>query len=80
MILNRSIKYNIFVADLPAAIKSKLRQYADDCSLSKEIKSEEDSAELQKDMDGAELWCANNGMKKCKVYIVRLLIRQYELN
>jgi hypothetical protein len=31
--------FNVFVADLPSCIKnSNLKQYADDCTLSKEIK------------------------------------------
>jgi ribonucleases P/MRP protein subunit RPP40 len=35
--------FNIFVADLPSCIKySILKQYADDCTLSKQIKNEKD--------------------------------------
>jgi hypothetical protein len=64
--------FNIFVADLPNCVRnSDLKQYADDCSLSKEIKSQTDEKELQDDLDNVSLWCVNNGMelnaKKCKV-------------
>jgi Reverse transcriptase (RNA-dependent DNA polymerase) len=64
--------FNIFVADLPNCIKHCcLRQYADDCTLSKEIISEKDEQEVQEDLDSASVWCENNGMElnalKCKV-------------
>jgi Reverse transcriptase (RNA-dependent DNA polymerase) len=63
--------FNIFVADLPSCIKSSnLKQYADDCTVSKEIKNENDEKELQ-DLDSASVWCETNWMElnalKCKV-------------
>jgi Reverse transcriptase (RNA-dependent DNA polymerase)/Endonuclease-reverse transcriptase len=64
--------FNIFVADLPSCIKhSNLKQYADDCSLSKEIKNDTDSNKFQEDLDSVDVWCAVNGMqlnaRKCKI-------------
>jgi Reverse transcriptase (RNA-dependent DNA polymerase) len=64
--------FNIFVADLPSCIKnSNLKQYADDCTLSKEIKSAKDKKDMQDDLNSAGAWCENNGMElnalKCKV-------------
>ena len=64
--------FNVYVADLPSSIKkSKLKQFADDCSVSKEIKCENDRRELQEDLDSVDVWCENNGMElnalKCKV-------------
>jgi ribonucleases P/MRP protein subunit RPP40 len=50
---------------------SNFKQYADDCSLSKEIKSEKYIKEMQEDLNSAGAWCGNNSMElnalKCKV-------------
>jgi hypothetical protein len=65
---------HIYVADLPSAIKkSTLVQYADDCTLYKEVVVEDaDSVkEMQEDLENVAIWCANNGMtlnsRKCKI-------------
>jgi Reverse transcriptase (RNA-dependent DNA polymerase) len=63
--------FNIYVADLPSVVKSaRLEQYADDCSLSKEIENQEDADALQEDLDNVSRWCQENGLtlnaKKCK--------------
>jgi ribonucleases P/MRP protein subunit RPP40 len=56
--------FNIFVADLPSCIKnSNLKQYADDCTLSKKIKSEKYKKEMQEDLNSAGMWCENIGME-----------------
>jgi hypothetical protein len=65
--------FNIFIADLPNCIKTNIKQYADDCTLYKEVKKNDPEAAnaLQEDLDSVDAWCANNGMTlnalKCKV-------------
>ncbi|XP_059489267.1 uncharacterized protein LOC132204659 [Neocloeon triangulifer] len=63
--------FNIFVADLPPAIKSELAQYADDVTLWRHVKNISDVEQLQDDLDAIFAWCAANGMElnaaKCHV-------------
>jgi ribonuclease P/MRP protein subunit RPP40 len=63
--------FNIFVADLPNNIKTQMVQYADDCTVYNEIRTQMDIDELQDDLHTTDLWCNNNGMelnsKKCKI-------------
>jgi ribonucleases P/MRP protein subunit RPP40 len=42
--------FNLYVADLPAATKSELVQYADDVTLWREIKTTADIEQLQDDL------------------------------
>ncbi|XP_065336851.1 uncharacterized protein LOC135937619 [Cloeon dipterum] len=64
--------FNIFVADLPEMVTSStLVQYADDATIYKEIRCQEDADALQEDLFNIDIWCSNNGMtlnaKKCKI-------------
>ncbi|CAB3379844.1 Hypothetical predicted protein [Cloeon dipterum] len=63
--------FNAFVSDLPSVVKTNLVQYADDCTIYNQIRSEEDVEALQEDLAHIDVWCANNGMqlnaKKCVV-------------
>jgi hypothetical protein len=67
--------FNIYGADLPSAIKSStLVQYADDCTLYKEVVVEDTDSieEMQEDLENVAIWCANNGMTeilKCNVIV-----------
>ncbi|CAB3387106.1 Hypothetical predicted protein [Cloeon dipterum] len=69
--MNRPLLFTIYVADLPAAVKAQIAQYADDVTLWKQIGSAEDAGELQDDLDAVFAWCASNGMElnaaKCQV-------------
>jgi hypothetical protein len=55
--------FNLYVADLPAATKSELVQYADDVTLWREIKTTADIEQLQDDLHAINAWCAVNGME-----------------
>ncbi|CAB3388826.1 Hypothetical predicted protein, partial [Cloeon dipterum] len=61
--------FNIYVSDLPAALKTNLVQYADDCTVFKVVSCQDDVDELQDDLALVDIWCTNNGMqlnaKKC---------------
>ena len=63
--------FNAFVFDLPIAISSQIRQYADDTVVFRAIKSDHDFRQLQYDLNSISHWCKENMMKlnsnKCKV-------------
>ncbi|CAB3379751.1 Hypothetical predicted protein [Cloeon dipterum] len=63
--------FNLFAADLPAVVNTNLVQYADDCTVFNNIKSDDDIDALQDDLARIDIWCLNNGMqlnaKKCVV-------------
>ncbi|CAB3387693.1 Hypothetical predicted protein [Cloeon dipterum] len=63
--------FNVFVADLPSVVQTNLVQYADDCTVYNQIRSEDDVDALQEDLARIDVWCTNNGMKlnakKCVV-------------
>lgn len=54
--------FTIFMLDLPACVNSPLAQYADDCTIYREISTPEDSAALQSDLMSIEVWCKINQM------------------
>ena len=62
-----------FINDLPDVVspRSTVRLFADDCVLYRKVKSSEDAAELQRDLDGLQQWEADWQMefhpKKCQV-------------
>jgi hypothetical protein len=51
------ILFLIYINDLPDKIKSKCRLFADDSLLYRNISSEEDIIQLQKDLEEVILWC-----------------------
>lgn len=55
--------FTIFMMDLPRCVESKVRLYADDCTIYRTIKSATDVDILQKDLENIELWCELNQMK-----------------
>ena len=62
-----------FINDLPDVVspRSTVRLFADDCVLYRKVKSKEDTAELQRDLDGLQQWEADWLMefhpRKCQV-------------
>lgn len=60
----------IFINDLPNAISSCIRLFADDCVLYRRISTPDDQALLQRDLNLIETWCATWLMQlnisKCK--------------
>ena len=76
----------VHINDLPERVTSKVRLFADDCLLYREIKSPADSEELQKDLANLEDWAQTWGMKfnAKKCYILSLsnngISKFYQLN
>lgn len=48
----------IFINDIHVGVTSQLRLFADDCVVYRCIKNDEDSRQLQADLDKIELWCS----------------------
>ena len=63
------------INDLPDAVKSQVRLFADDCLVYRTIKSFEDHLTLQKDLDNLQQWATDWGMrfnaKKCYIMSIR---------
>ena len=51
------------INDLPNAVSSKVRLFANDCLLYREINNENDQSILQKDLQNLEKWATNWGMR-----------------
>ena len=81
------ILFLIHINDLPKAVSSSVRLFADDCLLYRRIRTRDDHTRLQKDLESLEKWAKENGMsfnaKKMlhsidKKYILTLLpVEQY---
>jgi hypothetical protein len=61
----------LHINDLPSRVSSKVRLFADDCLLYREITNSDDQEKLQKDLNSLEDWCHDWGMsfnaKKCNI-------------
>ena len=61
----------VHINDLPDCVSSKVRLFADDCLLYREIKTRKDQEILQKDLESLEIWAETWGMrfnaKKCYI-------------
>ena len=51
------------INDLPLSVDSKIRLFADDCLIYREINYIEDKVKLQKDLDSLQDWAENWGMR-----------------
>ena len=77
-----------FINDLPKAVKSNVRLFADDCVVYREVKSEEDCAILQDDLDSLEnwekQWCMSFNAAKCSSIAMtrkhKKILHQYKLH
>ena len=73
---------------VPSVISSKVRLFADDCLVYREIKSRQDQNDLQKDLNSLESWGSTWGMRfnaaKCNIMRVSRkqtpIPYQYELS
>ena len=82
------ILFLLHVNDLPSVISSKVRLFADDCLVYREIKSRQDQNNLQKDLNLLESWESTWGMRfnaaKCNIMRVSRkqtpIPYQYELS
>lgn len=61
----------VYINDLPDCIESRVRLFADDCLVYREINSVDDQLALQRDLDSLEEWASKWGMKfnpsKCNI-------------
>jgi len=69
------------IYDLPNAVKSSVRLFADDCLLYREINSQNDHNKLQKDLENLEKWAENWGMRfnATKCYIMSIKKKTHKL-
>ena len=82
------ILFLLHINDLPSVISSKVRLFADDCLVYREIKNRQDQIALQKDLNLLENWGSKWGMRfnAAKCNIMRMsrkqtpISTQYELS
>ena len=55
--------FSLYINDISADIESELRLFADDCVCYREIKNEEDTLKLQRDIDRLGSWARKWGMR-----------------
>ena len=76
------------INDLPLSVDGKIKLFADDCLIYREINSIEDKVQLQKDIDSLQDWAENWGMRfnaqKCYILSTATVRKQtpycYQLN
>jgi endonuclease/exonuclease/phosphatase family metal-dependent hydrolase len=66
--------FTIFMLDLPACVNSPLAQYADDCTIYREISTPADCEALQSDLLSIGVWCKLNEMALNVLKCVHLCI------
>ena len=55
--------FSLYINDISADIESEIRLFADDCVCYREIKNEEDTLKLQRDIDCLGSWARKWGMR-----------------
>ena len=55
--------FSLYINDISADIESEIRLFADDCVCYREIKNEEDTLKLQRDIDRLGSWAWKWGMR-----------------
>ena len=55
--------FSLFINDISSDIESEIRLFADDCVCYREIKDEDDTIKLQRDIDGLGSWARKWGMR-----------------
>ena len=55
--------FSLYINDISADIESEIRLFADDCVCYREIKNEEDTLKLQRDIDRLGNWARKWGMR-----------------
>ena len=55
--------FYLYINDISSDIESEIRLYADDCVCYREIKVEEDTVNLQRDIDRLGCWARKWGMR-----------------
>lgn len=49
----------VYINDLPTNITSKIRLFADDCVIYRQIRNSDDASQLQRDLDSITAWCTD---------------------
>ena len=57
------VLFSLYINDISSDIESEIRLFADDCVCYREIKDEEDTMELQSDIDRLDSWARKWGMR-----------------
>ena len=57
------VPFSLYINDISADIESEIRPFADDCVCCREIKNEEDTLKLQRDIDRLGSWARKWGMR-----------------
>ena len=57
------LQFSLYINDISADIESEIRLFADDCVCYCEIKNEEDTLKLQRDIDRLGNWARKWGMR-----------------
>ena len=55
--------FSLYINDIPSDIESEIRPFVDDCVCYREIKDEEDTIKLQRDIDRLGSWARKSGMR-----------------
>ena len=55
--------FSLYINDIRSDIESEIRLFADDCVYYREIKDEEDTVKLQRDIDRLGCWARKWGMR-----------------
>ena len=55
--------FSLYINDISSDIESEIRLFADDCVCYREIKDEEDTIKLQRDIDRLGSWARKWGMR-----------------
>ena len=55
--------FSLYINDISSDIESEIRLFADDCVCCREIKDEEDTMKLQRDIDRLDSWARKWGMR-----------------
>ena len=70
-ICKSDVLFLLHINDLPSCVNSKVRLFADDCLLYREIKNNQDQIDMQRDLDALMDWGSTWGMKfnakKCNI-------------
>ena len=61
------ILFLLHINDLPSIVSSKVRLFADDCLIYRQIKSNNDQIELQRDLNLLESWGMRFNAAKCNI-------------
>ena len=78
----RPLLFLCHLNDLPLGVDSKIRLFADDCLIYREINYIEDKVQLHKHLDSLQDWAENWGMRRLQIqnYSIKRHIRQLKNN